>query len=109
MTALQGALALPEVARRPGAVADDLDLDVARTPNQLFQIDRVIAEAELGLGTAACVRLLELVDALDDAHAAAATASGGLHHDGATVGKGLEEGGSRLQRLGDPAAAKRRD
>ena len=35
--------------RRPGAVADDLDLDVARTPNQLFQIDRVIAEAELGL------------------------------------------------------------
>ena len=61
MAALQRAVALAEMDGVALAVAEHLDLDVAR-PLQIFlEIDRVVAEGGLGLGARGRERLREIV------------------------------------------------
>ena len=50
MAALQRAVALAEMDRVALAVAENLDLDMARLLEIFFEIDRVVAEGRLGLG-----------------------------------------------------------
>ena len=49
MTALQGAVALAEVDGAAVAVAENLDLDVARPLEILFEIDRIVAKRRFRL------------------------------------------------------------
>ena len=81
MAALQRALALAEMDERAAAVADDLDLDVARLRQQLLDVHAIVAESARRLGAAARVRGGQLVGAAHDAHAAAAAAGHRLDHD----------------------------
>ncbi len=80
VAALQGAVALPDVAGG-FAIAGDLDFDVARALQQRFGIDRVVAERGLGLGLAAQIGGFDLVRPVHDAHATAAAAGDRLDDD----------------------------
>ena len=93
VAALHAALALAQVADAAAAVADDLDLDVARAGDQLLHVDRVVAEGGLGLGAAAGVGLGDGAGLLDDPHPAAAAARHGLdHHRAAGAQPGQKSG-----------------
>ena len=88
-------------ARR--AVAEHLDLDVARRVEIFLEVHRVVAERRLGLGARGCERRRELRLATRDLHAAPAAAGRRLHqHRKADPRRAVE----RL-RLGDPTRAVR--
>src|SRR6266568_9628634 len=78
VAALQRAVALAEMNGASLAVAEHLDLDMARPLQILLEVDRVIAERGLGLGAGGGERVREVVGAVGDLHAAAAAAGGGL-------------------------------
>ena len=58
----------------PGAVGEDLHLDVARLDDGLLDEDGRVAERALGLAHAGLDRLAQVLGVVDPAHAAAATA-----------------------------------
>ena len=62
-------------------VADDLDLDVARPGEVALDVDLVAAEERLRLALRGVHRLLHLVGAAHDLHAAAAAAERGLDRE----------------------------
>ena len=62
-------------------VADQLNLDVARIDDELLDEHAIIAERGLGLGLRKRIALFDLLAVEGDAHALAAAAGGGLHHD----------------------------
>ena len=64
--------------RRPVAVRENLDLDVARTLDVALAEHAAVAEARLGLPARRLEGLLELVGRAHDAHPAAATSRGCL-------------------------------
>ena len=74
VTPLDRALALAEVHDRAVVIAEDLELDVARVLDVLFEIDVADAERRLGFALGRLERLGELAGGPDDAHAAAAAA-----------------------------------
>jgi len=81
VAALQRAVALAEMDGTALAVAEHLDLDMARALEIFFQVDGVVAEGRLGLGAGGRQRGGEFVLAVRDLHAAAAAAGGGLDQD----------------------------
>ena len=89
---LHAALALAEVADRARAVADHLHLDVPGARDELLDVDGAGAEGRVGLGLTARVRLVQLVDRRDHAHAPAAAAGERLDHDLRALAQALEEG-----------------
>ncbi len=111
MTALDAAFALAEMDDVAVVIADHLHLDVPGVGNNLFDIDIVATECRLGLGPAAVIRLFQLGDAEDHAHASAAAAGDGLDHDragGAERGEevaGLVQTGGAAGSLGNRDAA----
>ena len=78
---LDAAFALPQMAHRASAVADDLHLDVTRAWHQLLDIDVAVAERRARLGLAALVCFFELIEMMDDAHPAAAATCDRFDHD----------------------------
>src|SRR6185436_7414184 len=90
---LDRALALTQREDAALGIAEDLHLDVARRGDDLLEIERAVAERRVGLRRRSCVRLLELLGALDVPHAAAAPACGRLeeHREAELPG-----GGARL-------------
>ena len=89
---LQAALALAQRHDAALAVADDLDLDVARTTNQPLGIERAVAERRLGFGRGAGEGIGDLGLVLQQPHAAPAAAGDRLERD-ARLGVLPEEGG----------------
>src|SRR3989454_583769 len=79
--ALDGALALVEVDDVALRVAQHLHLDVARADDRLLDVDPVVAEGGPGLGARGAQRALQLAGGLDEPHALAPAAAGGLQHD----------------------------
>jgi hypothetical protein len=77
---LDRAVPFEEVDQVAVAVADDLDLDVARPADQLLQEDLVVAEGGLGLAAAGLDLLVQIAGALDHPHAPAAAAPARLEH-----------------------------
>ena len=68
----------PRVHRVALAVAEDLDLDVARGGEVFLEIDLVVAEGCLGLGAGGVERGLEILGGFRELHAAPAAAGRGL-------------------------------
>jgi len=85
VAALDGAVTLPQVHRIALAVADDLDLNVARPVDEALDEDGAVAEGRLGLGGRRLEEGHEVLHLAHDAHALAAAAHGGLHDDGQAV------------------------
>ena len=84
---LQRAFALAQRHRPFAAVAQQLDLDVARAAHQPLDIDAVHAKGRLRLAAAALVGGRHLASLGDRTHAATAAAANRLDHDAAgTVG-----------------------
>ena len=81
VAALQGAVALAEMDRVALAVAEHLDLDVARLLEIFLDIDRVVAESSLGLGLGGLERVEEIVLVARHLHAASAAAGSRLDDD----------------------------
>src|SRR5512144_1912176 len=81
MPALDAAVALVEVDDVAVAVAEDLDLDVARLVDKFLDVDAGIAEGRLRLVARHLVRGVKFRGVTDDAHPFAAAAGGGLDHD----------------------------
>ena len=111
VAALQRAVALAEVDGTALAVAEDLDLDVARGGEVLLEVDLVVAEGGLGLGAGGLERRLHFVGVARELHAAAAAAGGRLDDDRVAEGlgdlAGLVEGGDRTVGAGDAGHAER--
>src|SRR5579864_3257984 len=101
--AMDRALTLSQMHRVPVAVADDLDLDVARFAHVALEVySRVAERGSRGLRRA-LDRGRELLLRFDHLHADAATAAGGLeHHREADLACGFERVGGI-----DRAAARR--
>ena len=74
VAALQRAVALAEMHAGSHAVAQHLDLDMARMVEILLEIDRIVAEGGLGLGAGEREGLGRRVGVVDDLHAASAAA-----------------------------------
>ena len=103
---LQGALALAQGDDAAFAVADDLDLDVARAADQTLGVEVAVAERRLGLGASAREGVGDLAFALDQAHAApAATGNGFQRNAGLRV---LLEEGRGARQIGDIGAGQNR-
>ena len=79
--ALNAALALPEVGDAAGAIAGDLDLDVAGAREEPLRVHLAIAERLQRLRPAPRVGRLEIIGALHGSHPAPAPAGNGLQHD----------------------------
>ena len=79
VAALQRAVALAEMDGAALAVAQHLDLDVARAREKFLEIERVVAERGLGLGARGRERGGELLRRVRDLHAAPAAAGRRLH------------------------------
>ena len=92
VAALHAALALAEVADGARAVTDHLHLNVPGARDELLDVDGARAEGRVGLGLAARVGLVQLVDRRDHAHAPAAAAGERLDHDLRALAQALEEG-----------------
>ena len=88
---LDAAIALPQVTDGPGAVADDLHLDVPGARQQLFHVHVTAAERRPRFGLAARVGVLQFLAAPHHAHAAPTAAADGLDQHGAGGGQGVEE------------------
>ena len=89
VAALDGAVALEEVDRTAQAVAEHLDLDVARARDVALYQHMVITKAGLGLALAAGQRGGEVFRALHAPHALATTAGAGLDEHGVADAVGL--------------------
>ena len=63
-----------------GTIANYLDFNVSRPPDELFNVERSVAERRLGLGLAAPESLLELCLGVNGPHAPAAATGNGLEH-----------------------------
>ena len=74
VAALQRAVALAEMHAGAAAVAQHLDLDMARPAEILLEVDGVVAEGGLGLGAGQREGLARRLGVLDHLHAAAAAA-----------------------------------
>ena len=81
VAALERAVALAQMDGVALAVAEHLDLDVARLLEVLLDIDRIVAEGGLGLGLGGLERVDEVVLRARHLHAASAAAGGGLDDD----------------------------
>ena len=75
-----------------GAVAEDLDLDVAGAGDEFLDVDVFAAEGGLGFGLAALEGLVDFGGGHDGAGAAAAAAGDGLDDHAAAFAEGGEEG-----------------
>ena len=85
---LQRAVALAEVDGVALAVAEDLDLDVARRGQILLDVDGIVAEGGLGFGARGGESEPQIGGRVGDLHAAAAAAGGRLDQHGETHGLG---------------------
>ena len=74
VAALQRAIALAQMHAVALAVAQHLDLDVARPRQVLLEVDRVVAERGLGLGARQREGLGRRIGVVDHLHAASAAA-----------------------------------
>ncbi len=92
MPALEGAIALAEVAHGAASVAHDLHLHVPRPREQRLDVEVAAAERRLGLRAAARPGLVQLLGTADDAHAAPAAARHGLHQGGLALPERREKG-----------------
>src|SRR5690606_11874320 len=87
VAALQRAVALAQMDAAALAVAEHLDLDVARQFQVFLDVERVVAESRLRLGPRGAHRFRQLVRGARDFHPAPAAAGGRLHqHRIADVG-----------------------
>ena len=68
VASLGRAVAFADGDDRPGRVAQELDLDVARGPDLAFQEDRPVAERRRGLGRSRCQRGRQVGGASNPAH-----------------------------------------
>src|SRR5271165_4978154 len=93
MAALDGAFPLTKVNEVTMLVTEDLDLDVSRTLNQLFEIDFARAKGALGLTRSTAHGAFELALRGDRAHSLAATAGRRFQQNG------IADGGSDAARL----------
>src|SRR6187402_2004405 len=84
MAALQRAVALAEMDGGAVSVAEHLEFDVAWVAEVLFEIDGVVAEGGLSLGSRLAHQAVELLRAGADFHAAPAAARRGLDDYGVT-------------------------
>ncbi len=100
VAALDAALALAEARDRAAAVADDLDLDVARPRHQALDVDVAVAEGGERLRPAALVGVVERRERRDDAHPAPAAAGDRLDHHRVARGERAEEAPGVLERRG---------
>ena len=82
MAALQRAVALAQMDGVALAVAEHLDLDVARLLQVLLHVDAVVAEGGLRLSARRRQRHAEIAGRVRDLHAAPAAAGGGLDQHG---------------------------
>src|SRR6185369_1556964 len=82
VAALDRALALAEVQQRAVPIAEHLHLDVARTDEELLQVDPAVTERRLRLTTRGRERVGELALRRDRPHALPAAARGRLHEHG---------------------------
>ena len=100
MPALQGAVAIAQVHRVSLAIGKYLNLNVARVGQKLFQIDHGVAKGSACFGAGQCDRLDQFGLLVHHAHAAPATAAGGLDDhrvahaaaDGQTLGLVIRQG-----------------
>src|SRR6185436_8562837 len=81
VAALDGALALAQVKDRAAAVAEDLDLDVARPRDVLLDEDGAVAEGMARLARRFADRLGDVLRLADHAEALAAAAARGLEEE----------------------------
>lgn len=83
-------IALAQVHGVAMRIGDDLNLDMTRTANELFEVDLVVAKGVGSLGTGGDEHPLELLVVVCLAHALATAAGRGLDEDGVAdlVGKG---------------------
>ena len=100
VTALEGAVALPQVPDRAGRIGDDLDLDVARSLDQAFGVERADAESALRFGGAALEAGRNVVRPVDPPHASTAAAGDGLQQDRRLFGLFGEKGFDVFDRCG---------
>ncbi len=109
MAALDRAFALAEIDGVAVLVGEQLHFDVARVGDELLDINFIGVEGALGLAAGALVGGFEFALLMDEAHALAAAAGGGLEHDGiadgAGDGDGFVETGERLGGAGDAGDA----
>ena len=84
MAALNRAVAFIEMQGVARFVGNALDLDVARLLDVLFHIERAVLECRLSLCAGGGERRMQADVVVRDAHAAAATAGGGLDDHGVT-------------------------
>ena len=81
MPALHAALALAEPDRVAVGIREDLDLDVVRPRDGLFDVDPVVAERAESFPLRGGERAVEVFRILDQPHALPAAARRGLEHD----------------------------
>ncbi len=112
VAALERAVALAEVDRAAFAVAEHLELDVARVGEIFLHVDGVVAERRARFRRGLAHRAFEIVAVLDHLHAAAAATRGRLDQDRIADlrGKllGLGKAGDRAVGAGDERQAERR-
>jgi hypothetical protein len=84
VTALHRALAFTEVDTMAMLVGEDLNLDVARTLDELLEIDLSGTKGTLGFAGGGGESSLQILRPMDGAHSFAASAGGGFEHDGIT-------------------------
>ena len=77
---LYRAIAFPQMIDRPMGITEDLNLDMARPHDHLFQITLAIAEGGFCLAASLADFFFQFVLAHDRAHAASAAAPGGFQH-----------------------------
>ena len=81
VAALDRAVALIEVDQIAMAVAENLDLDMARLADQFFQIDLAIAESGFGFAATGFGLGVQLAGILDHPHATTTAAPAGFQHE----------------------------
>ncbi|MCY1327479.1 hypothetical protein D9M69_130150 [compost metagenome] len=99
---LHGTVALVQVHQVAMGVAERLHFDVARVAHQLLDIDLVVAERGQRLAPRRGQRALQVLLALQDAHAAPAAAPAGLEHQRIADARGQALAGFEVvrQRVG---------
>ena len=101
VAALQRAVALAEMHAGAQAIAQHLDLDVARPRKVLLEVDRIVAEGGLGLGAGEREGLGCAVGIVDHLHAAPAAAGHRLdQHRPADLGAERHDLLDRVDRAG---------
>ena len=81
VTALDGAVALAQGQRTPVAVAEHLDLHVARADEGALDVERAVPECRLGFAGCRLEDSLQVVRVGHEAHAAAPAPGGGLQEE----------------------------